>query len=271
MRFYPGDTELVIANNSGEKAHDQIEQTVEASNIRQVCPVSIVDSPNNNIAAGRNILLDHSRYDLVAFLDDDEYPVEQWLKELFDAMHACNATVVAGPIPAIFHEAAPRWVHTVDLHNTKGRINYQPIEHAATGNVLIDKSRIADLRFDESFGKSGGSDTDFFLRIREIGATIFWAEAAIAHEDVLPARSTASFQIRRFIKQGANYRRITKERGLSGSSLTFSIKAACVVALSLPVAGLLVLARHPNAGDWMKRAFSNYGKLHSPSRQLYDN
>jgi succinoglycan biosynthesis protein ExoM len=269
LQNYHGDTEIVIANNSGMQAHADIEKTVSASEISQLRPIRIIDSPQNNIATGRNILLDHSKYDLLAFLDDDEYPVEQWLSELVDTMNTCDATVVAGPVPAVFHESAPRWVHTIDLHNTKGRVNGKPIEHTGTGNVLINKKRIADVRFDESFGKSGGSDTDFFLRAREMGATIYWATAAIAYEDIPPERSTARYLIHRFIKQGENYRRISLEREISGSSLAFTIKAAAVVALSLPVAGLLVLTRHPNAGDWMKRAFSNYGKLHSPNKQLY--
>ena len=266
---HQGDIEIVIANNSGPAAHEDIKENIDSTGISRVCPVNLVDSPQNNIATGRNILLDHSQHDLLAFLDDDEYPVAQWLEELLHIKNTCDATVVAGPVPAVFHPSAPAWVHTVDLHNTRGRRNAQTIEHTGTGNVLIDKARIGKLRFDESFGKSGGSDTDFFLRVRENNGLIYWASDAIAYEDIPEARSSASYLIHRFIKQGENYRRISSERGSAGSPAVFTLKAVAVVIISMPIAAVMVLTRRPQAGDWMKRAFSNYGKLHSPRKQLY--
>ncbi|MGQ7846328.1 glycosyltransferase family 2 protein [Granulosicoccus sp. 3-233] len=266
---HQGDIEIVIVNNSGQSAHSEISGTIDGSGIARVCPVNLVDSPENNIAVARNLLLDHSRHDLLAFLDDDEYPVVQWLDSLLHMMNTCDATVVAGPVPAVFHESAPSWVHTVDLHNTRGRENAQIIEHTGTGNVLINKTRIGGLRFDESFGKSGGSDTDFFIRVRENGGLIYWANDAIAYEDIPETRSSASYLIHRFIKQGENYRRISSERDNASSPLLFSSKAIAVVLISMPIAALMVLTKRPQAGDWVKRAFSNYGKLHSPKKQLY--
>ncbi len=267
---HPGQIEVVIANNSGTAASERINRCIASTSFADHCPITLIDSPENNIAIGRNILLDHSRHELLAFLDDDEYPTEQWLEKLLAVMHKCDATVVAGPVPAVFHASAPRWVRTVDLHNTRGRRDLHTIEHTGTGNVLIDKSRIGELRFDESFGKSGGSDTDFFLRLRESGGLIYWSGEAVAYEDIPEDRSRPRYLIHRFIKQGENYRRISLERGDAGSPFLFTLKAALMVAVSMPIAAVLVLTRQEQAGDWMKRAFSNYGKLHSPNKQLYD-
>ena len=265
---YP--VEIVIANNSGRQANTLISDCLERSQIGELCDIKLIDSPQNNIATGRNLLLDHSSYSLLAFLDDDEYPCRLWLKHLLDVMERCKAPVVAGPVPAVFHASAPRWVCTVDLHNTRGKIDARQIDITGTGNVLFNKHDIGDLRFDEKFGKSGGSDTDFFLRFKQRGGTLYWAKEAVAFEDIPEERSTARFLIHRFIKQGENFRKINTAKGAIRSQLLYSVKSGAMVFISLPIAFALVALRHPRAGDWMKRAFSNYGKLHSPNKQLYE-
>ena len=262
--------ELVIANNSGPEANAVISECLEQSGIADLCEVKLIDSPQNNIATGRNILLDNSNHPLLAMIDDDEFPSQMWLSQLLAVMHRCQAPVVAGPVPALFHPSAPRWVHTVDLHNAQGKVDEQQIDYAGTGNLLINKQAIGDLRFDEKLGKSGGSDTDFFMRFKQQGGTLFWASQAIAYEDIPKDRSTARYMIQRFIKQGENYRKINTRNGAITSPTVYLLKSAAIVLVSLPVAGILVLIRHPRAGGWMKRAFSNYGKLHSPSKQLYE-
>ena len=270
IRQHEHRVEIVIANNSGRQANTLISECLARSQIDELCDVKLIDSPENNIALGRNILLDHSSYPLLAFLDDDEYPVRLWLTHLLDVMERSKATVVAGPVPALFHASAPRWVHTVDLHNVRGKNDAQPIDMTGTGNVIINKRDIGELRFDEQFGKSGGSDTDFFLRLKKRGGTLYWAKEAVAFEDITAERSTARYLIHRFIKQGENYRKINTSKDLISSQRMFSIKSAAMVLGSMPIAFALVFLRHPRAGDWVKRAFSNYGKLHSPNKQLYE-
>lgn len=269
LKAHTGELEIIIANNSGSSANAIIDQCIQDSGISKLCKVILIDSPKNNIATGRNITLDHSSHTLLAFLDDDEYVCEQWLQQLLAVMDSCQATVVAGPVPAIFHRTAPHWVHTIDLHNAHGKQNAKQIDNTGTGNVLIDKSAIGDIRFDERYGITGGSDTDFFSRVKQAGGTLYWASQAIAFEDIPQDRSSARYLIHRFIKQGENYRIINTEQGMVRYRLLFSLKAAAVVLISLPVAGVLILIRHRSAGSWVKRAFSNYGKLHSPNQDLY--
>lgn len=269
VKSHEGDIDIVIVNNSGSAARESIQHSIESTCIEELCPVKLIDSPKNNIATGRNICLDNSQYDNLAFLDDDEYPVDNWLIELFEIRKQCNATVVAGPVLAVHHDSAPKWVHTLDLHNTKGKKDASEIDMTGTGNVLINKLEIGDLRFDENFGKSGGSDTDFFRRLREQGGNIFWSVKAVVYEDIPPARSTAKYNIHRFIKQGDNYRKISFQRGLYRSKTLFLVRALLFVLASLPIAGVLILIGSKHSGEWAKRAFSNYGKIHSPKDALY--
>ena len=262
--------EILVANNSGSEANPVIQQCIETTNLSSICPIQLIDSPQNNIATGRNLLLKHAKYDLLAFLDDDEHVVSDWLDHLLLVMEQNTATVVAGPVPAVFHSSAPAWVRTVDLHNIESKKNNQKISMTGTGNVLINRSQFRDLQFNEEFGITGGSDTDYFMRLQENGGTLFWASNAIAYEDIPEHRSSSKYLIHRFIKQGENYLKINAKNEQINSLMGFKAKALVVVGISLPIAFMLIIIRHKRSGHWMKRAFSNYGKLHSTHERLYE-
>ena len=79
---YEALTELVVINNSGAGSEDVIQKVLDDSKIAEKLPVSLINSPQNNIATARNILLENTNHDLLAFIDDDEFPEKQWLAEL---------------------------------------------------------------------------------------------------------------------------------------------------------------------------------------------
>ena len=71
--------ELLIINNSGPDHADVLKNILLTSSIGEKCSVRQIDSPKNNIATGRNMVLDSSKYRYIAFIDDDEIPTKQWL------------------------------------------------------------------------------------------------------------------------------------------------------------------------------------------------
>lgn len=267
---YEALTELVVINNSGAGSEDVIQKVLDDSKIAEKLPVSLINSPQNNIATARNILLENTNHDLLAFIDDDEFPEKQWLAELVQMYERTGCVVVAGPVHAVFEAETPRWVTQIDLHNTRDRTDGGIINMTGTGNVLIHKPSVANFRFKESFGKSGGSDTDFFLRVYDAGHQMRWATRAVAYEDIPPSRANPQYLFGRFMSQGANYRRVMTERGLVKNSWLFGFRAFGMFIASLPIALVLLLIRHPRTGDWFKRAFSNLGKVISKRSKLYE-
>jgi len=139
-----------------------------------------------------------------------------------------------------------------------------------TGNVLIDTRPIKALRFNRAFGQTGGSDTEFFLRLHDAGHAMHWASDALVYEDIPADRAQTAYMLKRFKIQGNNYRRIMQARGAIKSTPLFLARAVFMCVASLPIAGVLWLLKKPTAGDWLKRSFSNYGKLFKPAEQLYD-
>ena len=267
---YPGTVELLICNNGHSDTKSQIEETLK-NHLREFDGiVRVENSAENNIATGRNVVLDHASHDLVAFLDDDEYPAPVWLNEMVAVQKSCHSVVVAGPVIPVFEDNCPAWVKTTDLHNVRGRQNKGRISMTGTGNVLIDTCPIKSFRFNREFGQTGGSDTEFFLRLYDAGHAMHWASNALVYEDIPADRAKTRYLLKRFEIQGNNYRRILQARGVIKNKPLFLAKAVFMCIASLPIAAVLWILKRPTAGDWIKRSFSNYGKLFEPAKKLYD-
>ncbi len=270
IAHYPAPCELIVVNNSGPEANTAVEAIVQRSGIENTCDWRVVDSPQNSISVGRNLVLESSMHKHLVFVDDDEYPVEHWLTALVDTMNGYQAALVAGPIVPVFPDTTTAWVRGVDLHNARGLRTGQRIDYAATGNFLFHRSGSVRLhRFDEAYGQTGGEDTEFFLRLKDLGLTMVWSEEAVVFEDIPPHKASALFIIRRFMSQGRTYRTILESRGERGALLPFAARAALLSFIALAVGMILLVVRPRTAGNWLKRGFANLGKIVPQGSDLY--
>lgn len=269
VKHYPSECELLVANNSGASAHNLIADIIQTSGIETLCSCRLLDSVENSISVGRNLVLDNVSHQHMAFIDDDEYPVEQWLTHLVDTMRENDCALVAGPIIPVFADDTPTWITSVDLHNASGLRTGDRMDYAATGNFLMNRQGVEKLRFKDAFGKSGGEDTEFFLRLKDHGLVLRWSEQAAVYEDVPPAKACARFMIRRFMTQGRNYRTILEGRGQIPSRVLFVTRATVQCAVALSIGAVLLLVKPAAAGNWLKRGFANLGKIVDPNHSLY--
>lgn len=270
IQQYGSHCEVVVANNSGPTAHQLVESIVDNSELRQVCECRVIDSNQNNISTGRNVVLSHANEDILVFVDDDEYPEPTWLIALVDALQDYGCKLVAGPILPVFLPSAPQWVQAVDLHNTHNHVSGAVIDYAASGNFIMNRKGIKTIQFNESFGKSGGEDTEFFLKLKDKGYELRWCAEAIVYEDIPLAKSSPNYMIHRFMTQGRSYRTIKEQRGEVASVLVFVLRAAVIASFSITVAWVLMRTRPSVAAKWMKRGYSNLGKITQPKGHLYE-
>src|SRR4029078_701817 len=71
---------VVIADNDSAHSADQVVREIsQATGLR----IKYCVEPQQNIALVRNQALQNADGDLIAFIDDDEVPVEHWLLNLF--------------------------------------------------------------------------------------------------------------------------------------------------------------------------------------------
>jgi len=146
---------------------------------------------SRGVASVRNAALDLAGElgaDTLVFIDDDERPVEGWLRAHLDACARYDADVVLGPVPVRLPPDAPRWLDgglvLRDVLANQTDVDGPYAGPVSAGNTLVrvDVVRRSGVRFDPAFDVSGGEDVVFFSRLRSHGANVVWASAAVAHE-----------------------------------------------------------------------------------------
>ncbi|HZG81243.1 MAG TPA: glycosyltransferase family A protein [Brevibacillus sp.] len=165
--------------------------------------------PRRGISHARNRALDLSAegYDGIAFIDDDEEPAPDWLDQLLFVQQEYGADVVTGPVLPRMEEPAPAWSKKGRFYERSRHPTGFRMELARTGNVLIRTSLLEDPanRFDPRYGLSGGEDTHFFLRVRQQGHEIIWADEAVVYEWVPASRIKPGWLLQRAYRSGNTY------------------------------------------------------------------
>jgi len=229
-------------------------------NIRKESSVAIdyYVETEQNIALARNKAVQNAKGNFVAFIDDDEFPVNEWLFNLYTTLNIYKADGALGPVKPHFEIEPPRWI-------IKGRLFDRPSHktgsvllwsNTRTGNVLLKKNIFNETEsmFDPEFG-SGGEDRNFFKRMIEKGCVCVWCNEAPVYESVPPERCKRSFMLRRALLRG--------KVSLTHSSFSIidiykSIIAILIYTLLLPI---LFFTEHHIFMKYLVKDFDHIGKL----------
>ena len=140
--------------------------------------------------------------DALAFIDDDEVPLPEWLIQLAACQKTYLADAVTGPVLPHFMAHVSQWIRAGKFFERPRYGTGTVLPEARTGNVLI-RMEVFDRigNFDDRFALSGGEDMDFFVRLHESGGLICWSDEAVVEEWVPPSRTNL-----KYILEGA-YRR----------------------------------------------------------------
>lgn len=141
--------------------------------------------------------------ELVAFLDDDEWPEANWLTELVRVQSANDADAVGGPTLSVFPENTPEDTqqnayYGADLNLPDG----SACQLEAAGNFLIKADTLRSMSpefFHPDFALSGGEDLAFFMKLKEAGARMHWAADARVNEAVPEDRLSMEWMKKRVI------------------------------------------------------------------------
>lgn len=223
---------VVVADNDGMKSAQPV---VAAFSSQSPLPVTYCVEPEQNIALARNRGIEHADGDFVVFIDDDEFPADDWLHNLLKAYLAYGADGVLGPVKPCFECEPPQWVRKGGFferptYATGFKMRWQ---ETRTGNVLFRKNIVdgVDTPFRPEFG-TAGEDVDFFRRMMEKGHTFVWCNEAIAYEVVPPSRCTRSYVLKRALLHGSNFPKHPRHRI---RNIAKSLVAVPCYTLALPV------------------------------------
>lgn len=193
---------VIVDNDIEQSASDIVEVFINtaAFNIEYYC------EPVQNISLARNKAVKNARGDFLAFIDDDEVPVNYWLFELYAACRKYNADGVLGPVRPFFTSEAPTWLIRSGLcerpHHKSGTVlNYM---QTRSGNVLIKRSILDGISvpFPPEMGREGGEDMAFFKNVIAKGSIIVWCEEAPAYENIEHVRFKRIYYIDKYLRIG---------------------------------------------------------------------
>lgn len=229
---------VVVDNDHLRSAQPVVSDFAAAS----ATPTTYCVEPQQNIAMARNKAIGKSDGEFIAFIDDDEFPADDWLCNLFKAYVAYGVDGVLGPVVPHFQCDPPPWVK-------KGRFFERPTyatgyklawPETRTGNVLFSRSilRGVDTPFRSEFG-TGREDVDFFRRMTERGCTFVWCNEAVVYEVVPSSRCKRSYLMKRALLRGGNS---AKDRTHRVRNAAKSLLAVPCYALALPI--LAVFGQH---------------------------
>lgn len=222
---------IVVADNDSAQSAKVV---VEAFGAASSLPVKYCFEPEQNIALARNKAIENAAGDYIAFIDDDEFPVGDWLLNLFNALNKYRADGVLGPVRPYFESEPPDWVvkgkfFERPTHATGFRMNWT---ECRTGNVLFRKSIIGEREapFRSQFD-TAGEDVDFFRRMSEKGCSFIWSDEAAVYEIVPAVRATRSYLLRKALLRGSNFSKHPAHKFKNGMT---SLVAAPIYAIALP-------------------------------------
>jgi len=229
---------VVVDNDSMRSAELVVSEFGSASAIS----IRYYSEPRRNIALARNKAVENARGDLVAFIDDDEFPARDWLCNSYKACVSYGVHGVLGPVTPHFELEPPRWVKKGRFferpaHTTGYRMNSA---ETRTGNVLFWRAILNGLQapFDPAFG-TGGEDVDFFRRMIEKGNVFVWCSEAVVYEVVPISRCRINYLLKRALLRGSNFPKHKVNRLKSAAQ---SLIAVPCYTLALPF--LMVSGRH---------------------------
>lgn len=222
---------VVCDNDAAESAREIVAGFSVASHLL----VTYCNEPQRNIALARNKSLQHADGDLVAFIDDDEFPADDWLRNLFEALVKYRADGILGPIKPHFELHPPAWVKKGRFfdrpsHTTGYKV---PWFESRTGNTLFKRAILekVDPPFRPHFA-TAGEDMDFFRRAMERGYSFIWCDEAVVFEWVPSYRCSRSYLLKRALLRGSNFPKHPTERFRNAAK---SLLAVPCYTVALPV------------------------------------
>jgi glycosyltransferase involved in cell wall biosynthesis len=222
---------IVVADNDHLRSGEAVVSLFAGAPV----PTRYCVEPRRNIALARNKAVMNADGDFIAFIDDDEFPTNDWLLTLFKTCMAYRVDGVLGPVKPVFDKDAPAWVIKGGFYLRATYPTGFVIDGKAgrTGNVLLKKEVFAgsDFPFRPEF--RAGEDQDFFTRMIAGGRVFIWCEEAVAYETVPSTRWKRSVMLKRALLRGATTR---LQSHCGPLSIAKSIVAVPLYGLALPFA-----------------------------------
>lgn len=245
---------IVIVDNDVAQSAKEV---VTSHKLKTQIDIDYYMEPKQSISLTRNRAVENAKGNYVAFIDDDETPMVDWLYNLYTTCIEYKVDGVLGPVKPTFQEKPPNWIIKGKLFERPSYETGKVLEwyNTRTGNVLLRKKifeRNGNL-FNPEFRHS--EDQDFFRRMTEQGYVFIWCDEAIVHEIETPDRFKIVYFIRRALLRGNVSLRLRSNKLLL---IAKSATAFSIYTLALPF--LLVVGQYLFI-KYLIKDFDHLGRL----------
>ena len=219
--------EVVIVDNDKMRSAEEV-----VYKFKERGPYKVIYDcePEQSIPLARNRTIQNANGNFIATIDDDEFPTETWLYNLYRCIKDYNADGVLGPVLPHFPLSAPEWLRKSGLCDRPRNSTGSPIKGGdlRTGNLLLQRYVFENnsVWFDPVRGLTGGSDGEFLSRQIRGGRKFVWCDEAIVFETVTEERWDSKYYLKRYFRIGT----LTGQRLRRTQSIR-PVTKACVLLL----------------------------------------
>lgn len=186
--------------------------------------VSVVREPRLGIAYARNrVLQEIGPNENLIFIDDDEYPDQDWFPNLIAVHKKFPGDLVVGPVREV--DSSGDIVADSKIRPISNTPTGTLRKTAATNNLLIPYAVLnSGFVYFDLFFNHGGSDSDLSFRLINRGFKIRWVADAIMYEVEDADRVDVEWAYRRDRRNAAIYSVVIKRNSTFHFMLMYFVK-----------------------------------------------
>jgi glycosyltransferase involved in cell wall biosynthesis len=170
---YPNFEVIVVNDGSTDNLADIVSQY----------PVRLISTPNRGLSNARNTGMEAATGEIVAYIDDDAYPDQHWLRYLAHAFMTTNHAGIGGPNISPVGDG----VIADSIANAPGGpvhvlLTDEIAEHIPGCNMAFQRDALLEVGGCDPVYRTAGDDVDLCWRIQQTGKTIgFHPSAFVWH------------------------------------------------------------------------------------------
>jgi glycosyltransferase involved in cell wall biosynthesis len=174
--------EVVVVDNDSTDETKAVVQEIAAIS---ATPVRYLFDPIHGVASARNKAIRETQGDWLAFFDDDETALDNWLIELYQVAVEKAAACVGGAVYLDVSEEelarlGPLGREALREAKFDGQVRkYCRKENPGSGNMLVSRRVFETIGLFDCDLLRGGSDYDFAIRMRRAGVSMWFTPHAI--------------------------------------------------------------------------------------------
>lgn len=232
---------IVVDNDADKRSSEVVGEEIRPEFVHQL--VYDVEQ-RRGIPFNRNkaFSLADTASEFVIFIDDDEYPEKDWIKQLLRMQQQSQADLVEGIVFPEFTEQTPKWVVKSNFlliphYNQLSDGEKLPHDAVMTNNLLVRYSLMKQLNgpFDEAMGLIGCDDSALGFNLDKLGCKMIFTNKAIVHEHVPLQRTTFKWLMQR------GYRTANTIWLLNPDKTAFNFLKLLVTGIIRVLAGVVLL------------------------------